>query len=151
VGHDTFGEAWRRYGGPGAVNQFGLGFDDHMFLAEMALTMFQNSPDAIVVVDDDGLIRLVNEQATLMFGYPRHELIDKSIDTLLPEDVRGRHADHRAGYAANPGVRPMGPGRVLKALRKDGQEIEVEISLGPAMTNHGLFIIATIRRARGRA
>lgn len=102
-------------------------------------------PDAIVVVDDKGTIRLVNRQAEAMFGFARVELVGQSIELLVPERLRGRHTGHRMQFAAAPSVRSMGSGILLTARRRDGTEVPVEISLGPIETANGRYTAAAIR------
>src|SRR3954453_8874541 len=70
--------------------------------------LLESAPDAIVIVDQDGRIALVNRQAELLFGYDRAELQDEPIELLLPERFRAPHVGHRAGYVAAPRTRPMG-------------------------------------------
>lgn len=119
---------------------------DLLSLPDFAIALFNKSPDAIVVVGEHGLIKLVNEQAELLFGYHRSELRGHSVEILLPESVKDTHTSHRATYNDDPKPRAMGVGLTLKARRKDGIEIRVEINLAPVMTSKGAFTIATIRR-----
>src|SRR5688500_11906334 len=88
---------------------------------------FDAAPDAIVAVDADGVVRLVNRQAEAMFGYRRDELVGLPVDLLVPEQVRSVHAGHRASYAAAPVPRAMGPGLETAGRRRDGTEFPVEI------------------------
>ncbi len=99
----------------------------------------------MVIIDPEGTIILVNAQAERLFGYLRDELIGEPVERLVPSRHRAQHEDHRAGYAAQPTVRPMGMEMDLYARRKDGSEVPVEISLSPLETETGTLITAAIR------
>ena len=107
-------------------------------------------PDGIVMIDASGAMLLVNTQLEEMFGYPRWRLLGHSVEMLLPESVRGAHAQHRAQFAAQPRVRPMGLGLALRGLRSDGSVFPVEISLSPLATGDGQWAVATVRDATSR-
>ena len=107
--------------------------------------VFRASPDGIVVVDETGRILDVNPMAEQLFGYSRAELVGEEIETLVPGRVRGVHAANRLRYMTSPTARPMGIGMELAALRRDGSEITVEISLSPLDTAQGVLVIATVR------
>lgn len=107
--------------------------------------MIDAAPDAMVVVDSNGVIRLVNNQAEAVFGHSREELLGRPIEVLIPQRFRPDHLQHRGDYAAQAGARPMGAGLELYAMRRDGQEFPVEISLSPLDTPQGRFFSAAIR------
>ncbi|HLI91644.1 MAG TPA: PAS domain S-box protein [Ktedonobacteraceae bacterium] len=103
------------------------------------------SPDALIVVDEAGIIVAANDQAATCFGYRREELVQMPLESLLPARFRELHVVHRQHYARSPRTRPMGQGLQLVALRKDGTEFPVDISLRPVMLDGALHIIAAIR------
>jgi PAS domain S-box-containing protein len=107
--------------------------------------LLESAPDAIVIVDGDAQIVLVNGQAEKLFGYGRDELVGKPVETLLPERVHTRHVLHRTGYIAEPATRPMGAGLELLARRKDGTEFPVDISLSPHTSPDGPLVMSAIR------
>jgi PAS domain S-box-containing protein len=82
-------------------------------------------------VSQAGEILLINSQAENLFGYDREDLLGHSVERLIPDPFQVRHLDHRAAYLSDPRARPMGAGLELYAVRKDGQEFPVEISLSP--------------------
>jgi PAS domain S-box-containing protein len=107
--------------------------------------LLEAAPDAIIEVDREGRIVLVNAAAEDIFGYARAELLGQSVELLIPESARERHGEHRACYWANPVKRPMGFGLVLLARRRDGTEFPVEISLSPVRIDDGFRVTAIIR------
>jgi diguanylate cyclase (GGDEF)-like protein/PAS domain S-box-containing protein len=104
----------------------------------------ESAPNAMVVAGDHGKILLVNSQAEKLFGYRREELIGQSIEILVPQRYRDKHPGYRTGFATAPQARPMGAGRDLYAVRKDGSEFAVEIGLNPIETEEGTLVLSAI-------
>ena len=107
--------------------------------------LLEAAPDAILEVDAQGQIVLINQVAQTMFGYTREELLGMNVESLVPATMRGRHQGHRASYTDAPQTRPMGVGLELKAQRKDGSLFPVEIRLSPNWTDGVLHVIALVR------
>ncbi len=111
---------------------------------ELARSALDAAPDALIIIDVDGVVRFANRQASALFGYAREELVGVHLERLIPERFRGRHAGHRVTYFAAPRLRPMGAGLSLFARRHDGGEFPVEISLSPVGADPPL-VAAAIR------
>lgn len=102
------------------------------------------SPSAIILVDEEGSITLVNTRTEELFGYSRDELIGKPVELLVPTPVRSGHASYRADFLKQPVTRQMGAGRDLYGLRKDGSEVPIEIGLNVMQTTEGTSVLASI-------
>ena len=106
----------------------------------------ESLPDAIIIVNSDGIIQIVNSQTETLFGYKREEIIGQEVEKLMPAHHRDAHHAHRKTFWDNPTSRAMGaPGRALFAKRKDGSEFPVTISLNKLDIEEGVFVLAAIR------
>lgn len=108
------------------------------------------APDAMVIVDTRGRIVLVNSQTERLFGYGREELLGQLVEILVPRQARAGHSTHRANYFGHPAARPMGADMELFALRKDGTEFPVEISLSPLEVEGAALVSSAIRDITSR-
>jgi PAS domain S-box-containing protein len=113
-------------------------------------SLFESAPDATILVDSQGKIVRANQRVEMIFGYKAEELIDQSVELLLPEKFRSQHILERAHYTKVPYTRLMGSGLELFGQRKDGTEFPVDIMLSPVETQLGLLTLAAIRDATER-
>jgi two-component system sensor kinase FixL len=102
------------------------------------------APNAMVMIDGTGAIIMVNAQTERVFGYSRAELLGQPVEMLVPGRFRGHHSGLRDAFLAEPRARPMGAGRDLYGLRKDGTEFPVEIGLNPIATDEGPMVLSAI-------
>jgi PAS domain S-box-containing protein len=107
--------------------------------------IINSAPDGVLLVDPGGRITFANHQAESLFGFAPEELIGKTVEFLIPERLRGRHIGHQAAFHVRPSTRAMGTGLELAALRKDGSELPVEISLSPLPARDGMYVTAIVR------
>lgn len=103
----------------------------------------ESAPNAMILINHEGVITLVNKQTEALFGYARNELIGKKLEILIPERFAG-HSTHRDAFFQKPQTRAMGIGRDLFAKRKDGTEVQVEIGLNPIEAPEGQLVLASI-------
>jgi len=111
----------------------------------LAPSVLEAIPDALVAVNQQGVIVQVNSQTEALFAYTRDELIGQKIEVLVPERQRTQHHLHRKEFYASPKIRRMGSGLDLRGLRRDGTEFPVEISLSPIGTGDGMIVLSAIR------
>jgi PAS domain S-box-containing protein len=115
-------------------------FTDHLLVG-----LLEAAPDAMVCVDADGLIVLVNAQTERLFGYRREELTGQPVEILVPDAIKAVHPAHRTGYVADPGPRQMGAGIELAGRHHDGSTFPAEISLSAIDTGEGILVSAAVR------
>ncbi|QHE87025.1 sensor histidine kinase [Hydrogenophaga sp. BPS33] len=105
---------------------------------------FDRIPVAMIVVNQRGEITRLNQLAETTFGYESAELIGRPVEILIPSRYRHAHPSYRQGFLAETSARPMGAGRDLSGLRKDGSEFPVEIGINPVQTGEGPMILSVI-------
>ncbi|GAA4988335.1 PAS domain S-box protein [Actinopolymorpha pittospori] len=106
--------------------------------------LFESSPDATVIVDSSGVIRLVNGAAEQIFGFPREDLLDQSVDTLLPDHPVTIYRRESDEVPEAPGA-PTPEGMELTGRRRDGTDFPVDVSIGWIRTEEGPRVILSIR------
>jgi two-component system, sensor histidine kinase len=118
--------------------------------SELARSVLDAAPDAMIVIDDSGVIFFANRQVSALFDYPHDDIIGKPVEYLMPERFRDRHVAHRQSYARSMRVRPMGAGLELFGQRLDGTEFPLEISLSPIEDGDRVLVAAAIRDVSDR-
>ena len=113
-------------------------------LEERFRQVVESAPNAMVMINHQGVIEMVNAQTERVFGYQRDEMLGRSVEMLVPERFRGAHPGLRAAFFHDPLSRPMGAGRDLYGLRKDGSEFPVEIGLNPIETEEGTMVLSAV-------
>lgn len=107
--------------------------------------LLESAPDAMVIVNEQGKIQLINKQAEKLFGYSSEELINKHVEFLIPERFKNKHTSHRKMFFKLPKTREMGGEKELYGINKQGEEMPIQISLSPLKTEEGLLVSAAIR------
>ena len=107
--------------------------------------LLESAPDAMVIVNQNGAIDLINKQAEKLFGYTAKELIGNPVEMLIPKRFLGNHTTYRDDFFTKPKTRPMGEGKELFGINKKGEEIPIQISLGPLKTEEGMLVSVAIR------
>lgn len=118
--------------------------------SELARSALDAAPDAMIIIDDAGVIFFANRQVSALFGYSPVDIIGKPVEILMPERFRDRHIAHRHSYMRSVRVRPMGAGLELFGQRLDGTEFPLEISLSPIEDGGRVLVAAAIRDASDR-
>ena len=104
----------------------------------------ESAPNAMVMIRSNGLIEMVNTQAELVFGYSRNEMLGQPVEILIPQRFRNHHPALRHSFFGELRSRPMGLGRDLYGLKKDGSEFQIEIGLNPIETEEGTMVLSAI-------
>jgi PAS domain S-box-containing protein len=107
-------------------------------------SLFEAATLGILMVDAEGSIVLANSYCLRLFGYAEEELIGQPLEQLIPPRVRQEHARLRRNFIAAPQVRPMGIGRRLRGLRRDGTQFAVEVSLSHTTIDGQRYAIAFV-------
>lgn len=128
-----------------AINQrLEMEIESRKIAEERFRKVVEHAPNGMVMTSQDGNIEMVNQQTEAIFGYQREEMLGASIELLVPQRFQDRHPVLRQAFFHNPGSRPMGEGRDLHGLRKDGSEVPIEIALNPVAGDDGTKVLAAI-------
>lgn len=112
---------------------------------ELFRGLIETAPDAIMLVNEEGIIELANEQAEEMFGFGHTELLGVSVEKLVAEELRFEHVKNRQSYMENPTKRRMGEHLATEALRRDGTKFRMATALSATATPNGTLITCIIR------
>lgn len=115
-----------------------------MFPESMTIQILQSFPAAVILVDEDGLVRFFNNEALQIFGYSENEFNGKSVNDLIPVENKNHHTHYMNDFKTNPETRVMGKGREVFAVRKDNSKIPLEIGLRPFFFEEKLYILCVV-------
>ncbi|HKI89006.1 MAG TPA: PAS domain S-box protein [Draconibacterium sp.] len=104
----------------------------------------ESAPNAMILVDYQGKIVMLNRQAEVLFGYQREEMMGEKVELLIPQRLQHHHPELREDFYVRPKARSMGAGRDLFGVKKDGTEVPVEIGLNPIERDNNHFVLASI-------
>ncbi len=136
---------WERAGRPeGKDTEHWRQAEEEIAAEQRFRLVVEAAPNAMIMVNRGGEIIMVNAQAERVFGYSRAELLGRPVEMLVPPRIRGHHAGLREAFTVDPQVRPMGAGRDLFGLKKDGSEFPVEIGLNPIAMDGEMMVLSAI-------
>jgi diguanylate cyclase (GGDEF)-like protein/PAS domain S-box-containing protein len=110
-----------------------------------AKSLLESAADGILIADPEGRILRMNRETERIFGYSRQELVGRSVQELIPQQLRERHAGYLADFAAQPKPRPMEGQDAVFGLRQDGSQVPLEISLSSIKLDDQMQLIAIVR------
>jgi two-component system sensor kinase FixL len=111
---------------------------------ERAQRLLEAAPWGILLVDASMRIHASNGRADTLFGYDPGQLVGLDLGGLLPGRFRERHRALFDNYLRDPSTRPMGAGRELSGLRRDGSEFPIEVALAPLELENGRHVLASV-------
>lgn len=119
-------------------------FMDDTYVVDRFGPIIESAPNAVLLIDQNGTIRMVNAETEKLFGYVQDALVGESVNIFVPEPFRHQHDQHVSSFFARPTARALGEGRDFHAVRKDGTEFPVEIGLHPITTEDATFVLGTV-------
>lgn len=134
----------------GNESMWGCSEDEPKVSRSLLEGIVAHAPDAIFVVDEQGLIVLANAAAARLFRASEEELVGLCVDELVPEAYRAQHSLHRAAFMQRPKARSMGSDSRVPALRRDGTEVIVEAALNSIRTPGRTYVVAILRDVTAR-
>lgn len=107
--------------------------------------IFESVLDAIIIIDEKGLIRSVNPATVSVFGYDVEEMLGRNVNMLMPEPYRSSHDGYLSRYLATGDARIIGKGREVTGLRKNGATFPMELSVSEAFTRKERLFTGLVR------